>query len=219
MVLLFILWLLGPHDFLRNVLPEDISLISNTQEPSSYHRPAGKNLSPRIEESATKVIHHQGDSSSEISAIDQIVQTEALKIGRVDSNPNETEKRLLLIARGLTMNQLNRLKQIANDQSLNGDDRFIAVFFLGRSQNVQSLPLLLDVADSPLPSSAKQGALYEQEVLIRSAALEEISNQTDRTQVKRELLKHLARQDNFRLARFTQRLINSITQRAALASW
>ncbi len=218
MVLLLILWLLGPHDSLRNVLPEDISLVPNTQKASRYHRPSGKNLSPRTEESVSKGIHHQSDSSSEVSVIDRIVQTEALKIGRVDSSPKETEKRLHLIAQGLTMNQLNRLKQIANDQSLNGDDRFIAVFFLGQSQNVQALPLLLAVADSPLPYSAEQGALYEQEVLIRSAALEEISNQTDRSQVRRELLKYLARQDNLRLARYTQRLLNSITQRAALAS-
>lgn len=218
-LLLFILWLLGLDNLLRNILPTDISFTPTAQEPSSYRWSPDMNRSPQNEKSLPKKAPHQSDPESELSAIDQIVQREALKIGRVDSNPNETEKRLILIARRLTLNQLNRLKQIANDQSRNGDDRFIAVFFLGRSENVQTIPLLLTVADSPLPYSASQGALYEQEVLIRSAALEEISNQTDRAQVRRELLKYLARQDSLALARHTQRLLNSITQRAALASW
>jgi hypothetical protein len=219
LLLLFALWLLGIHDLLRNNLPTDISLTPIAQNPSPYPWSPEMNRSPQNEKSLPKKAPHQSDPESELSAIDQIVQQEALKIGRVDSNPNETEKRLLLIARGLTVNQLNRLTQIANDQSRNGDDRFIAVFFLGRSQNVQTIPLLLTVADSPLPYSASHGALYEQEVLVRSAALEEISVQTDRAQVRSELLKYLARQDKLALARHTQRLLNSITQRAGLASW
>ncbi|MCB0367403.1 MAG: hypothetical protein H6624_00705 [Bdellovibrionaceae bacterium] len=148
---------------------------------------------------------HQGQDSTSALALNEFVKKEATLVGQPDQDPQETLLRLKTVAGQLGQEQFERLKALALDLSLPGDERFLSAYLLSLNQTEASMSSLKSLALAPLPKSKMDARLYDQEIMIRGQALEGLAQST---KAKEHLTDFLRHQDNVPLAEHAQRLIH-----------
>ena len=110
-------------------------------------------------------------SAYDPSGLRRWLTDEAVKVGRVDTNPSSTVLRLKKKALTLSSAQVELLKDVALDQSSVGDERFLAVYLIGLSESAKARESLIQIGQTPIPSTANEKA-YSDEVVIRAHAME-----------------------------------------------
>lgn len=111
------------------------------------------------------------ESKYDPSGLRRWVTEEAVKVGRVDSNPSTTVLRLKKKALSLSPGQLELLKNVALDQTVGGDERFLAVYMIGLSESAAAKDDLKAIGTAPIPATGNDRA-YSDEVVIRAHAME-----------------------------------------------
>ncbi|MCO5143458.1 MAG: hypothetical protein M9962_10255 [Oligoflexia bacterium] len=122
-------------------------------------------------------------------------ESEAKRIGQIDDDPAQTQKRLESVASVLSLAELEWLKKQAIDRTLDGDARFFAVYLLALNASDDSLTLLESIAVEAVPQSKNKG-IVELEVQIRAQAIEGISRVRKNTRARDILLDLIDKQEN-----------------------
>ena len=145
--------------------------------------------------------------------VEEFIHQEARAMGKTDQTPTTTKERLQTIADRLEKRDLTQLLKLAIDFKRNGDERFLSVYLMSLSQHPQAAATLMGVALTPFPQQKLDPRLYDQEVVIRSQALEGIARQKPPEKSRQHLKKFLASQNNVPLAHQAQRLLWETTHR------
>ncbi|MCB0386646.1 MAG: hypothetical protein KDD43_14735 [Bdellovibrionales bacterium] len=132
------------------------------------------------------------------------MKKEATLVGQADQDPQVTLLRLKTVASQLGMDQFEKLKSLALDLSLGGDERFLSAYLLSLNGSEASMASLKGLALAPLPEKKMDSRLYDQEIMIRGQALEGLAQST---KANEHLSEFLRRQDNVPLAEHAQRLL------------
>jgi hypothetical protein len=103
-----------------------------------------------------------------------LYERESRRVGKIDSDPKGTEKRLEESARELTDEELRWLESQAVDIRNDADARFFAAYLMGLSHRQASVVALGRIALLPLPAS-KNPRIIEQERAFRASAVEGLS--------------------------------------------
>jgi len=103
--------------------------------------------------------------------IQAFYELESKRIGAVDPNPEETKKRLEVMARDLTPGEILWLEAEAVNPKVNGDGRFFATYLLALCSKPEAMVALGKLAISPVPDSKNKGRV-ELERQIRAQAIE-----------------------------------------------
>lgn len=113
----------------------------------------------------------EGVSAYDPSGLRRWLTEEAVRVGRVDTNPTTAVLRLKKKALSLNSSQVELLKNVALDQTSGGDERFLAVYLIGLSESAKARECLVRIGQYPIPSTANERA-YSDEVVIRAHAME-----------------------------------------------
>ena len=135
---------------------------------------------------------------------------EGRKVGAIDSHPKETRRRLMKWAKGLTKIQKNYLSQQAINEKVEADLRFLSVYLL--HENGSSDKYLIDIADHPIEVDSTQIRLFEQEIILRTMALEGVIRSNGRDEAERKIKRFISRQDNTMLIHQAYRLLETLNQ-------
>lgn len=127
-LLLFIQWKLELH--WGSPAIAKTSEFANTKAPNQILIP-----------SSTVKDHQQLPPSPQIKLR---IETEALKIGQVDSNPEKTEQNLDQLAKSLTADNLKDLRPLIFENNQNGDQVALSLDLLGRTSTPGASELLTD---------------------------------------------------------------------------
>ena len=111
-----------------------------------------------------------------------LYERESRRVGKIDSDPKGTEKRLEESARELTDEELRWLESQAVDIRNDADARFFAAYLMGLSHRQASVVALGRIALLPLPAS-KNPRIIEQERAFRASAVEGLSLKIGRAHV------------------------------------
>lgn len=146
----------------------------------------------------------------EASSVIEFVEQESLRVGQTDSNPEQTQQRLNEFADQLSPGQAQTLFQTSLDQKISGDQRFLSAYILSLSDQTHVFDALDRLATAPISISPKEAPrLYEQEVMIRTQALEGLAS-LPKDQALAALSSYLDKIQEPLLIRHTQRLIAQI---------
>lgn len=157
--------------FILLILLIGVFWIFDQKTPSLKTKLSSPVFKDRINESNRKNTH----LISKTSLTDQL-QKEALNIGKVDSNPAETEKKLQDWARSLNLQELRELAGQALNLNLPQDTRFLAVMLLGWSEKLESLNPLMDIALAEIDPYLSPNRSGDFERILRMQALDGILN-------------------------------------------
>jgi hypothetical protein len=138
-----------------------------------------------------------------VKSVPPTILEEAQKVGMIDNNPEESEKRLDELSQKLTPQEIQDLSVIAKTPSKDGDLRALAADLLARNKNPESVPALEDIASSTWPQ-AKEGRLNDFEKVIRGRAIEGLQNHPSPEAGASLARAHDKAQDSF-LADYSQR--------------
>lgn len=105
------------------------------------------------------------------SSLEPWLKSEALKIGRIDPNPDQTHQRLKQKATRLDGKELRTLKRLALTTNLSADARFLAVYLLSLAQDAGAVTLLKEVCLSRIPDSLSDRE-HSDELILRAQSLE-----------------------------------------------
>lgn len=144
---------------------------------------------------------------SKLTPIERFVHQESLKVGKADPTPDETYQRLRRVAKSLRKDDIQSLKRDALNQELENDRRFLSVYLLALNSSPSAVPALLAVALEPLSIQDISSRLYAEELMIRTQALEGLSQVSDSRARGGALENFLKRQDNAFLADQAMRLL------------
>lgn len=135
-----------------------------------------------------------------------LVRSEALRVGKIDRNPEQTYKDVEAKARTLPRGDLAILSSIALNPKLQNDLRFTSVFLLSLSRNKASLPALERVALASIPSDLPiNSPLYTEELVIRMQAIEGLRRFQTKGKKSGPLVDYIKRQKNTFLADHARR--------------
>lgn len=111
---------------------------------------------------------------------EQRFQLEAEKVGKIDSSGKDLNQELSQWVSQLSNNDLQFLMLKSLDVKENGDERGLAIFALAKSQSLESLSLLRQVALTSIPEN-KNPKIFELEQAIRAIAVEGLLNSPHRS--------------------------------------
>lgn len=147
---------------------------------------------------------NRATNSNPPSAIEKFIHSESLKVGRTDSDPDRSFRRLKSVARRLKSMDMATLKRTALNLELNNDQRFLAVYLLSLAESALALPALNEIALAPIKETDTASRLYAEELVVRTQALEGLANVAE----GRGLLNdYTFRQDNAFLSDQARRLL------------
>ena len=137
---------------------------------------------------------------------------ESRKVGQIDANPKETERRLFQWAQQLTEAQKKYLTQQAVRPHVEADFRFLSVYLL--SQSGSSGRQLMEVAQTPISVSTEFIHLFQQEVLLRTMSLEGLFESMSREEAERKIREFIAQSDNTLLIHRARQLLSVYSPQA-----
>lgn len=148
--------------------------------------------------------------AEETPSVQVFLQNEAQRIGHIDPEPERTLLRLKDFAQKLGPDEFVTLSRAALNIQLGGDMRFLAVYLMSLAEGSGAVPPLMTVAEAPLPKVRMDSRLYDQEILIRTQALEGIARR-DSVQIRRRRLQeYILRQGNVSLVGQAHRLLRNL---------
>lgn len=117
------------------------------------------------------------------SSFDNQFLQQAQQIGQVQNDPESAEIELKTLARQMQPSDIKRMRQIAEDVKVNGDDRALAVELLGRNQTSQALHELADfvVNQENMTGDQAWSRSREFETVLRAQAVEGIGIYPERS--------------------------------------
>lgn len=191
-----------PGDFYRHSVNEN-----HTQPASSHFSLTATNS---FSEGAVKSKSVVRNVSAESRAM-QFLKMESKKIGQIDSDPAATESRLVEFARLMGAPELTRLKQVALQMDVPGDERFLSAYLLSKSGSAHAIIELMAIARAPVPENvSRDSRMYDQEVMIRAQAIEGLASVNDRNQARQLLREFLNREGNVSLAEHARRTLQDL---------
>lgn len=110
-------------------------------------------------------------ASPPVKRVQEFYAKEGQRIGTVDPDPALTQKRLALVAKELTEEEVLWLYSEAVNPKASGDGRFFATYMLALSSSPEAVVVLGRLALAPLPP-VKNTSLVELERQIRAQAIE-----------------------------------------------
>lgn len=128
------------------------------------------------------------------ASVDKIMawlKHEARSVGQIDPDPKSTLRRLKDYAAKLRRPDIQTLRKAALDYSLDGDQRFMAVYILSLRDQNDSIDALREVVTTPMAATPNERA-YSDDLAIRFHALESAAqklNRDEATSFIRDLLK------------------------------
>ena len=111
------------------------------------------------------------DGYKNLNHIHQFITSEALKVGRVDIQPEQSQARIKKCAQALPLEGWVQLQNLALNEQLEADQRFLSAFILSQVDDPKVIPFLQTVVQAPIRYSKQKSRLYEQEIVIRSQTL------------------------------------------------
>lgn len=113
------------------------------------------------------------DDKPDLTGIRHWLSLEAVKAGRVDSDPSATVLDLKKRALTLKNSELEILKATALSPEASGDERFLSVYIIGLAESAAARDFLKEIGGARLPSTVNDRA-YSDEVVIRAHALDAV---------------------------------------------
>ncbi|MGZ3723829.1 MAG: hypothetical protein ACXVA9_12890, partial [Bdellovibrionales bacterium] len=139
-------------------------------------------------------------SPADLTGIRHWLVEEAVKVGRVDSNPSSTVLRLKQKALSMKTSELKILRDTALSPTASGDERFLAVYIIGLAESAAARDFLKEIASAPVPATANDRN-YSDEVVIRANALESVVHRLSNSESIKYLQDVLAHTSDPSLAR------------------
>jgi hypothetical protein len=131
---------------------------------------ASQNSSKKSQTSESQVSKNLNSSSP----LSLKLREESLKIGKVDGDPEETEKKLQAWARSLSSDDLKELALQAISLDVPQDTRFLAVMLLGWSEKFEALSHLTDIALAEIDPFLSPNRSGDFERILRMQAVDGI---------------------------------------------
>jgi|GEM_PF-6789997 len=122
-----------------------------------------------------------------------LYESESKRVGKVDKNPELTEKRLTAAAKELSAEEIQWLGEQALDGKGEMDARFFAAYLMGLSGSAASIQTLGQVALSPIQPNKNEMKMQEERVL-RMQTVEGIAHACKEAGAKEKLLEIIATQ-------------------------
>lgn len=145
-----------------------------------------------------------------LTEIQEFVRLESLAIGHIDENPEATKQKLVEYVEALDVEGFATLANLALNVKNNGDQRFLAVYLMALSTSEIVVDHLMDVAEAPMPSARMDERLMDQEIIIRTQALEGLAKIGSVEERRKRLNQYLSRQSHVSLAGQAHRLLQDL---------
>jgi len=182
--------------------------------------------------SSTSLVFHQGSEGNGTSGANVIeepkpidahtvpvkdfLKNEATLVGKIDSDPNASERKIIDYAQTLAPSDFAYLKDSALDTKQSGDERFLSVYILTKAAISNVTEELSAIANAPMPNGKIDGRIYDQEVLIRAQALEGLASNKNKSLAENQLRQYIAKQNDVSLIAHAKRLLEEIKRRSKI---